>query len=79
MMLDGDCFYLVNGENWFDCMVSVDVVGIILIFFVINCQLWLYYDSGDVGLIQFYWMCDVQLWCYIEFYFECNVIYVVLD
>lgn len=50
MMPDGDRFHLVNGENWFDRTVSADAAGIILTSLVINRQLWLYHDSGDVGL-----------------------------
>ncbi|EIX8314743.1 antirestriction protein, partial [Salmonella enterica subsp. enterica serovar Kentucky] len=49
MMPDGDRFHLVNGENWFDRTVSADAAGIILTSLVINRQLWLYHDSGDVG------------------------------
>lgn len=56
MMPDGDRFHLVNGENWFDRTVSADAAGIILTSLVINRQLWLYHDSGDVGLTQLYRM-----------------------
>lgn len=79
MMLDCGWVYLVSSENWFDCIVSVDVVGIILISLVINCCLVVYYDSSNLVLICFYMLCDVQFWNYIIFYFECSVIYVVLD
>ncbi len=48
MMPDGDRFHLVNGENWFDRTVSADAAGIILTSLVINRQLWLYHDSGDI-------------------------------
>ncbi|EHH4305660.1 hypothetical protein J7W32_003844 [Escherichia coli] len=61
MMPDGDRFHLVNGENWFDRTVSADAAGIILTSLVINRQLWLYHDSGDVGLTQLYRMRDAQL------------------
>ena len=79
MMPDGDRFHLVNGENWFDCTVSADAAGIILTSLVINRQLWLYHDSGDVGLTQLYRMRDAQLWRHIEFHPECNAIYAALD
>lgn len=68
MMPDGDRFHLVNGENWFDRTVSADAAGIILTSLVINRQLWLYHDSGDVGLTQLYRMRDAQLWRHIEFH-----------
>lgn len=79
MMPDGDRFHLVNGENWFDRTVSADAAGIILTSLVINRQLWLYHDSGDVGLTQLYRMRDAQLWRHIEFHPECNAIYAALD
>lgn len=67
MMPDGDRFHLVNGENWFDRTVSADAAGIILTSLVINRQLWLYHDSGDVGLTQLYRRCGSRqngiAWC----------------
>ena len=62
-----------------DRTVSADAAGIILTSLVINRQLWLYHDSGDVGLTQLYRMRDAQLWRHIEFHPECNAIYAALD
>ncbi len=55
MMPDGDRFHMVNGANWFDRTVSADAAGIILTSLVINRQLWLYHDSGDVRHIAQDW------------------------
>lgn len=48
MMPDGDRFHMGNGANWFDRTVSADAAGVILTSLVINRQLWLYHDSGEL-------------------------------